>query len=173
MVLPYLAEVLGRVDRRQHPLIAHHHPHHAHHPHIQQTFQFAPPDQGVRYDDGHYDTYGKRLTSSRSSSSSEKSVPRKRSYTTLAPLTTSVDESAYDMGDNPPSAIYEVDMSYGSMDADGSPIDGSNSGGEQEDVQMKTIDGQVAMITTKSATETKITMPFTLPECDLSLTNAQ
>ncbi|PIL24118.1 hypothetical protein GSI_13870 [Ganoderma sinense ZZ0214-1] len=30
----------------------------------------------------------------------------------------------------------------------------------------------VTMITTKSANETKIPMPFTLPECDLSLTNA-
>ena len=124
-------------------LIAHHHPHHAHHPHIQQTFQFAPPDQGVRYDDGHYDTYGKRLTSSRSSSSSEKSVPRKRSYQTLAPLTTSVEETEYGMGDNPPSAIdYEVDMGY-PMDADGSPIDGSNSGGEQDDPQLKPMEGQV------------------------------
>ncbi len=124
-------------------LVAHHHPHHTHHPHIQQPFQFAPPDQGIRYDDGHYDSYGKRLTSSRSSSSSEKSVPRKRSYTTLAPLTTSVEETPYDLGDNPNSAMYdEVDMSYGPMDAEGSPIDGSNSGGEQDE-QMKPMEGQL------------------------------
>ncbi|KAI0326249.1 hypothetical protein GY45DRAFT_1259307 [Cubamyces sp. BRFM 1775] len=129
-------------------LVGHHHPqHHPHHPHIQQPFQFAAPDQGgVRYEDAHYDSYGsKRLTSSRSSSSSEKSVPRKRSYTTLAPLATSVEETAYDLngGENPGSAMYdEVDMSYGAMDTEGSPIDGSNSGGEQDD-PMKPMDGQV------------------------------
>ncbi|KAH9939093.1 HSF-type DNA-binding-domain-containing protein [Epithele typhae] len=121
-------------------LIAHGHHPHAHHPHIQQPFQFAPPDHGVRYDDGHYDSYGKRLTSSRSSSCSDKSVPRKRSYQSLAPLTTNVEEG-YHMGENPQSALYdEVDMSY-PMDAEGSPIDGSNSGGEQDD---KPMDGQVS-----------------------------
>ena len=122
-------------------LAAHHHPHHAHHPHIQPTFQFAVPDgQGVRYDE-HYDSYGKRLTSSRSSSSSEKSVPRKRSYTTLAPLSTSVEES-YDMGDNPSSAyLDDMEMSY-NVDPEASPIDGSNSGGEQDE-QMKPMEGQV------------------------------
>ncbi|KAI0832035.1 HSF-type DNA-binding-domain-containing protein [Trametes gibbosa] len=122
-------------------LVGHHH----HHPHIQQPFQFAPPDHGVRYDDSYHDSYGsKRLTSSRSSSSSEKSVPRKRSYTTLAPLATSVEETAYDLGDNPNSAMYdEVDMSYSAMDTEGSPIDGSNSGGEQDE-QMKPMDGQVS-----------------------------
>ncbi|KAI0630648.1 HSF-type DNA-binding-domain-containing protein [Trametes polyzona] len=127
-------------------LVGHHgHPHHPHHPHIQQPFQFAPPDQGVRYDDAHYDTYGaKRLTSSRSSSSSEKSVPRKRSYTTLAPLATSVEETAYDMGENPGSGMYdEVDMGYGAMDTEGSPIDGSNSGGEQDE-QLKPMEGQMS-----------------------------
>ncbi|KAI0765634.1 HSF-type DNA-binding-domain-containing protein [Trametes elegans] len=125
-------------------LLGHHHP--QHHPHIQQPFQFAAPDQGVRYDDAHYDSYGgpKRLTSSRSSSSSEKSVPRKRSYTTLAPLTTSVEETAYDMGDAPPgSAMYDdVDIGYGAMDTEGSPIDGSNSGGEQDE-HLKPMEGQV------------------------------
>ncbi|KAH9857294.1 HSF-type DNA-binding-domain-containing protein [Lenzites betulinus] len=115
-----------------------------HHPHIQQQFQFAAPDHGVRYEDPHYDSYGgsKRLTSSRSSSSSEKSVPRKRSYANLAPLATSVEEP-YDLGDNPNSAMYdEVDMSYSAMDTEGSPIDGSNSGGEQDE-QMKPMDGQL------------------------------
>ncbi|RDX51373.1 hypothetical protein OH76DRAFT_1347384 [Lentinus brumalis] len=124
-------------------LAAHHHSHHAHHPHIQPTFQFAVPDgPGVRYDE-HYDSYGKRLTSSRSSSSSEKSVPRKRSYTTLAPLTTSVEETQYDMGENPSSAyLDDMEMSY-SVDPEASPIDGSNSGGEQDD-QMKPMEGQVS-----------------------------
>ena len=37
----------------------------------------------------------------------------------------------------------EVDMSYGAMDTEGSPIDGSNSGGEQDD-PMKPMDGQVS-----------------------------
>ncbi|KAI0351337.1 hypothetical protein OH77DRAFT_947898 [Trametes cingulata] len=134
-------------------LVAHHHSQH-HHPHIQQPFQFAPPDHhggGVRYepDGGHYASDGaygapKRLTSSRSSSSSEKSVPRKRSYTTLAPLATSVEETAYDLGEAPGSAMYdEVDMAYGGMDPDGSPIDGSNSGGEGDE-HMKPMEGQVA-----------------------------
>ncbi|KAJ3009064.1 hypothetical protein NUW54_g2922 [Trametes sanguinea] len=136
-----------RPSAPQHGSLVGHHgpPHHSHHPHIQQPFQFSAPDQGVRYDDAHYDTYGsKRLTSSRSSSSSEKSVPRKRSYTTLAPLTTSVEETPYELGsENPGSAMYdEVDMGYGAMDTDGSPIDGSNSGGEQDE-QMKPMDGQV------------------------------
>ncbi|KAH9893582.1 HSF-type DNA-binding-domain-containing protein [Cubamyces lactineus] len=130
-------------------LVGHHHAqHHQHHPHIQQPFQFAAPDQGgVRYEDAHYESYGaKRLTSSRSSSSSEKSVPRKRSYTTLAPLATSVEETPYDLngGENPGSAMYdEVDMTYGAMDTEGSPIDGSNSGGEQDD-PMKPMDGQMS-----------------------------
>ena len=70
-------------------------------------------------------------------------MPRKRSYTTLAPLATSVEETQYDLGDNPNSAMYdEVDMTYGQMDAEGSPIDGSNSGGEQDE-QMKPMEGQV------------------------------
>ncbi|KAI0690880.1 HSF-type DNA-binding-domain-containing protein [Cerioporus squamosus] len=123
-------------------LAAHHHGHHGHHPHIQPTFQFAVPDgNGVRYDE-HYESYGKRLTSSRSSSSSEKSVPRKRSYTTLAPLTTSVEETPYDMSENPSSAyLDDMEMSY-SVDPEASPIDGSNSGGEQDE-QMKPMEGQV------------------------------
>ncbi|CDO69686.1 hypothetical protein BN946_scf184851.g74 [Trametes cinnabarina] len=136
-------------------LVGHHGaPHHSHHPHIQHPFQFSAPDQGgVRYDDAHYDSYGaKRLTSSRSSSSSEKSVPRKRSYTTLAPLTTSVEETPYELGsENPGSAMYdEVDMGYGAMDTDGSPIDGSTSGGEQDE-QMKPIDGQLHSANANSA----------------------
>ncbi|OCH86530.1 hypothetical protein OBBRIDRAFT_737805 [Obba rivulosa] len=111
------------------------HHHHAHHTPVQQPFQFAPPEQGMRYDDAHYD-YGasRRLTSSRSSSSSEKSVPRKRSFTTVTPLATSVEET-YDHGPNAmdTSPYDEVDMAYGGLDAEGSPVDGSTSGGEQED----------------------------------------
>ncbi|KAI0924334.1 hypothetical protein AcV7_003099 [Taiwanofungus camphoratus] len=126
-----------------HPQISahHHHSHHHHHPHMQQPFQFAAPDHGVRYDEGHYDYSGRRLTSSRSSSSSEKSVPRKRSFPTVSTLATSVEETAYDhsMGTSP---YDEVDMSYGGLDAEGSPIDGSTSGGEQDD-QLKPMEGQI------------------------------
>lgn len=36
----------------------------------------------------------------------------------------------------------EVEMSYGGLDAEGSPIDGSTSGGEQDD-QLKPLDGHM------------------------------
>lgn len=53
-----------------------------------------------------------------------------------------MEETAYDLGEGPNSAMYdEVDMSYGAMDTEGSPIDGSNSGGEDD--QMKPMEGQV------------------------------
>lgn len=120
---------------------------------MQQPFQFTAPDQGVRYDDPQYDyASGRRLTSSRSSSSSEKSVPRKRSFTTGTPLATSVEESAatpvsgnYDHSNTPmdTSPYDEVDMSYGGLDAEGSPVDGSTSGGEQDD-QLKPLDSQMS-----------------------------
>ncbi|KAH8093236.1 HSF-type DNA-binding-domain-containing protein [Cristinia sonorae] len=135
----------------QHSLSPHHASHH--HPHMQQQpFQFSPPDQGVRYDDPQYDYNGRRLTSSRSSSSSEKSVPRKRSFTTGTPLATSVEESAatpvsgsYDHSSTPmdTSPYDEVDMAYGGLDAEGSPVDGSTSGGEQDD-QLKPLDSQMS-----------------------------
>lgn len=148
----------------QNALSPHHH--HHHHTHIhpqqqqQQPFQFTPPEQGggVRYDDPHYESYGsgstRRLTSSRSSSSSEKSVPRKRSFTTTSgtPLPNAVNEENaptpvsgnYDHSNtNMDTSPYdEVDMTYGGLDAEGSPVDGSTSGGEQDD-HTKPMEGQV------------------------------
>ncbi|KAI0782796.1 HSF-type DNA-binding-domain-containing protein [Abortiporus biennis] len=147
----------------QNSLSPHHHHSHHHHAHMQQQpFQFSPPDQGVRYDDAQYDSYPstRRLTSSRSSSSSEKSVPRKRSFTTGTPLPTSLEESAatpvsgsYDHtnGAMDTSPYDEVDMSYGGMDADGSPVDGSTSGGEQDD-QLKPLDGGLSSSTVSITT---------------------
>ncbi|CAL1713993.1 unnamed protein product [Somion occarium] len=142
----------------QNALSPHHHHHHAH-IHQQQPFQFTPPEHGgggVRYDDPQYEPYGstRRLTSSRSSSSSEKSVPRKRSFTTTGgtPLPNAVNEENaptpvsgnYDhAGSNMDTSPYdEVDMNYGGLDAEGSPVDGSTSGGEQDD-QAKAMEGQV------------------------------
>lgn len=40
------------------------------------------------------------------------------------------------------SPYDEVDMAYGGLDAEGSPVDGSTSGGEQDDHQ-KPMEGQV------------------------------
>ncbi|KAF7794975.1 hypothetical protein EIP86_006118 [Pleurotus ostreatoroseus] len=135
----------------QNSLSPHHHPHH-HHPHVQQPFQFVPPDQNVRYDDAQYDyNSSRRLTSSRSSSSSEKSVPRKRSFTAGNPLPPSVEESAatpvsgqYDHAANAmdTSPYDEVEMQYPGMDAEGSPVEGSTSGGEQDD-QLKPLDAHM------------------------------
>ncbi|KAI0685848.1 HSF-type DNA-binding-domain-containing protein [Cytidiella melzeri] len=145
----------------QNALSAHHHHHHPqHHPHhhshvshVSQPFQFAPPDQhNVRYDDSAYDySNSRRLTSSRSSSSSDKSVPRKRSFTSGTSLPPPPEESAatpvsgtYDHTANngamDTSPYDEVDMNYSGMDAEASPIDGSNSGGEQDD-QLKPLVG--------------------------------
>ncbi|KAF9814335.1 hypothetical protein IEO21_05178 [Rhodonia placenta] len=118
---------------------SHHHAHHHHH--VQQPFGFAAPDHGgMRYDDTHYD-YTRRLTSSRSSSSSEKSVPRKRSFGTVPALSTSVEEPAYDQTMDA-SPYDEVEMSYPGLDAENSPIDGSTSGGEQDD-HMKPMEAQI------------------------------
>lgn len=128
--------------------LAHHH--HTLHP-VQTPFQFVPPEHGVRYDDSQYDySSGRRITSSRSSSSSEKSVPRKRSFTSGTSLPTSVEESAatpvsgtYDQSNNTmdTSPYDEVEMNYGGLDAENSPIDGSTSGGEQDE-HMKPMDSQ-------------------------------
>ena len=133
----------------QNALTAHHH--NLHHSHVQQPFQFSPPEQGVRYDDSQYDSSYRRITSSRSSSSSEKSVPRKRSFTSGTALSPAVEESAatpvsasYDHTDNAGTnsmAYDEVEMSYGGLDAENSPIDGSTSGGEQDE-QTKPQEGQ-------------------------------
>ncbi|GBE89440.1 predicted protein [Sparassis crispa] len=108
----------------------------AQHAHL-QPFQFSP-DHDSAYD------YGapRRLTSSRSSSSSDRSVPRKRSFTT--PLATSVEEP-YE------HASYEdVDMGY-ALDPEGSPVDGSTSGGEQDD-QLKPLSSTSAPGSTMSLT---------------------
>lgn len=125
--------------------------HHTH-AHVSQPFQFAPPDHHVRYDDSGYDyASGRRLTSSRSSSSSDKSVPRKRSFTSGTSLPPPAEESAatpvsgsYDHanGAMDTSPYDEVEMNYGGMDAEGSPIDGSTSGGEQDD-QLKPLEGHL------------------------------
>ncbi|KAI0079430.1 hypothetical protein K474DRAFT_655611 [Panus rudis PR-1116 ss-1] len=130
----------------QNTLSPHHHHHHHHHP-MQHPFQYTPPEQGggggMRYDDPQYDSYNRRLTSSRSSSSSEKSVPRKRSYTTTAipnPVNEENAPTPVSYSTNMDTSYDEVDMSYGpGLDAEGSPVDGSTSGGEQDD-QVKPMD---------------------------------
>lgn len=78
-------------------------------------------------------------------------MPRKRSFTSGTPLPPPAEESAatpvsgnYDHanGAMDTSPYDEVEMSYGGLDAEGSPIDGSNSGGEQDD-QLKPLDGHI------------------------------
>jgi hypothetical protein len=105
-------------------------------------FAFAPPDQqGVRYDQGQFDVNGmqRSTTSSRSSSSSEKSIPRKRSFTSgSAPLPVSMEENVYEnvatpMELNTPASYEEVEMGYAGMDSQGSPVEGNSSGGEPDD----------------------------------------
>ncbi|TFY50280.1 hypothetical protein EVJ58_g11113 [Rhodofomes roseus] len=107
------------------------HAHHAHHHGLQPPFTFAPPGDhaAVRYDEP-YDYAGRRLTSSRSSSSSDKSVPRKRSFPTVPALSTNIEEPYGDHSMDA-SPYDEVDMNYGGLE--GSPVDGSTSGGEQDD----------------------------------------
>ncbi|GJE93839.1 HSF-type DNA-binding-domain-containing protein [Phanerochaete sordida] len=146
----------------QNALTAHHS---LHHTHVQPPFQFAPPEQGVRYDESQYNDYpgGRRITSSRSSSSSEKSVPRKRSFTSGNALSPPAEESAatpvsgtYDHSSGAApmdtSPYDEVDMNYGGLDAENSPIDGSTSGGEQDE-QGKASDtqGNAGQSTSQSA----------------------
>lgn len=126
----------------------------AHHtqfnPQHQSQFSFAPPDHGIRYDDPQqYELNARRVAlSSRSSSSSDKSIPRKRSFNGLPTLSTNVEESMYD----DPNAVMdlsqhpsydEMDISYNPMDSNNSPIDGSSSNGEQED-QAKPLDAQTS-----------------------------
>ncbi|KAI0715942.1 HSF-type DNA-binding-domain-containing protein [Fomitopsis betulina] len=121
------------------------HAHHAHHHGaLQPPFTFAPPagqDHAVRYEE-QYDYAGRRLTSSRSSSSSDKSVPRKRSFPTVPALSTNVEEPYGDHAMDA-SPYDEVDMGYGGMEAEGSPVDGSISGGEQDD-QLKPLEGPLS-----------------------------
>ena len=113
----------------------------------QPQFSFAPPDQGSRYDEQHFDLTARRVAlSSRSSSSSDKSVPRKRSFTAGTSLATNVEEGMYDASNggmdlSTPASYDEVEMGYAGLDQGGSPIDGGSSSGEQED-QLKPLDGQ-------------------------------
>ena len=108
------------------------HLHHHHHPAV-HPFQFVPPPLDHRYDDQsavsvQYD-YSRRLTSSRSSSSDEKSIPRKRSFTANG---TMLEDNLYETGDLEGSVYDEMDMSYTNA-VSGSPADGgSNSGGEDD-----------------------------------------
>ena len=113
------------------------HIHHHHHPAV-HPFQFVPPPIDHRYEDQstvpvQYD-YSRRLTSSRSSSSDEKSIPRKRSFTNNP---TMLDDNLYETGDTdihtPGGSVYdEMDVSYTNA-ISGSPADGgSNSGGEED-----------------------------------------
>ncbi|THH08909.1 hypothetical protein EW146_g8841, partial [Bondarzewia mesenterica] len=125
-----------------------HNPFGSHHPQfpIQNQFSFTPPDLGIRYDDQHYDLTARRVAlSSRSSSSSDKSVPRKRSFTAGTSLSTNVEEGMYDtstgMDLSTPASYDEVEMGYPSLDHGGSPIDGGSSSGEQDD-QLKPLDSQ-------------------------------
>ena len=77
-------------------------------------------------------------------------MPRKRSFTGGNPLAPSVEESAatpvsgnYDHSNNMDTSPYdEVEMSYSGMDQESSPVDGSTSGGEQDD-QLKPLDGSM------------------------------
>ena len=113
------------------------HLHHHHHPAI-HPFQFVPTPHDHRYDDQPtvsvpFD-YSRRLNSSRSSSSDEKSIPRKRSFTTNA---TMLEDHLYEAADvdihTPNGSLYDdMDISYTNA-VSGSPADGgSNSGGEED-----------------------------------------
>ncbi|KAI0297477.1 HSF-type DNA-binding-domain-containing protein [Multifurca ochricompacta] len=142
------------------PFGAHHHaqfhPNHSQQPSQQQQqqqqsqqpgppsqFSFAPPDNqgGIRFDSDptHNDLSARRVgLSSRSSSSSDKSVPRKRSFTAGTSLHTNVDERMFDplgqpMDIHTPASYDEVEMGYpSSLDPNGSPIDEATSD-EQDD----------------------------------------
>ncbi|TFY78641.1 hypothetical protein EWM64_g5372 [Hericium alpestre] len=144
----------------QNPFGAHQHPP-SHPPYgqhpppgSQHQFSFAPPDQsqGIRYEDPNYDISRRMGLSSRSSSSSEKSVPRKRSFTAgPLPIPPNIEEAnMFDASgtsmqlDNPAEAYDEVDMGYPSVDPNGSPIDGSTSSGEQDDQLKPLIDTPTA-----------------------------
>lgn len=81
--------------------------------------------------------------SSRSSSSSGKSIPRKRSFTGAAHLPIAMEESVYESSlpgsltaslDLGAGAFDDMDGGYSGMDPQGSPIDGSISGGEHDEM---------------------------------------
>jgi hypothetical protein len=144
------------------PFGAHHHPQfHSNHQQQQQQqqqshsqFSFGPPDnQGsIRFDPdpAHNDLAARRVgLSSRSSSSSDKSVPRKRSFTAGTSLPTNVEERMFEALGPPPMDIHtpasydEVEMGYpSSLDPNGSPIDETTS--DEQDDHLKPLDGQMA-----------------------------
>lgn len=127
----------------------------------QQTgqFSFTPPDNqgGIRFDsDPTHDLTARRVAlSSRSSSSSDKSVPRKRSFTAghSTSLPTNVEERMFDalaqpMDIHTPASYDEVDMGYpSSLDPNGSPIDETTS--DEQDDHLKPLDGQMTSPTSQ------------------------
>lgn len=151
-----------------------HHTQFNHHQH-QSQFSFAPPDHGIRYDDPQqYELNARRVAlSSRSSSSSDKSIPRKRSFNGLPTLSTNVEESMYDdpnsvMDLGQHTGFDEVDMTYTAMDPNGSPIDGNSSNGEQDE-QGKSLDAQPS--SSQSQSSLQAGMPNTLPSKPLGTNN--
>jgi hypothetical protein len=123
-------------------------------------FSFTPPDnQGIRFDsDPTHDLTARRVAmSSRSSSSSDKSVPRKRSFTAghSTSLPTNVEERMFDalaqpMDIHTPNSYDEVEMGYpSSLDPNGSPIDESAS--DEQDDHLKPLDGQMTSPTVPSS----------------------
>ncbi|KAH9964407.1 HSF-type DNA-binding-domain-containing protein [Russula compacta] len=142
---------------------AHHHAQfHSNHTQQQQTqpssgpgsqFSFGSSDnQGsLRFDSDptHNDLTARRVgLSSRSSSSSDKSVPRKRSFTAGTSLPPNVEERMFDSLGQPmdihtPASYDEVEMGYpSSLDPNGSPIDDGTS--DEQDDHLKPLDGQMA-----------------------------
>ncbi|KAN0109679.1 HSF-type DNA-binding domain containing protein [Russula decolorans] len=140
------------------PFGAHHQFHSGHQQQQQQQqppsqFSFGPPDNqgGVRFesDPAHNDLSARRVClSSRSSSSSDKSVPRKRSFTAGTSLPANMEERMFDalgqsMDIHTPASYDEVEMGYpSSLDPNGSPIDEATS--DEQDDLLKPLDGQVA-----------------------------
>ncbi|KAI9510562.1 HSF-type DNA-binding-domain-containing protein [Russula earlei] len=143
------------------PFGAHHHAqfHSNHHQQQQRQqappsqFSFGPPDNqgGIRFDPDptHNDLTARRVgMSSRSSSSSDKSVPRKRSFTAGTSLPTNMEERMFDalaqpMDIHTPASYDEVEMGYpSSVDPNGSPIDETTS--DEQDDHLKPLDGQMA-----------------------------
>ncbi|KAI0249681.1 HSF-type DNA-binding-domain-containing protein [Lactifluus subvellereus] len=113
-------------------------------------FSFAPPDNqgGIRFDSDHNDLSARRVgLSSRSSSSSDKSVPRKRSFTAGTSLPTNMEERMFDALGQPmdihtPASYDEVEMGYpSSLDPNGSPIDEATS--DEQDDHLKPLDSHM------------------------------
>jgi hypothetical protein len=136
------------------PFGAHHHTqfHSGHQQQPPSQFSFGPPDNqgGVRFesDPTHNDLTARRVClSSRSSSSSDKSVPRKRSFTAGTSLPANVEERMFDALGQPmdihtPASYDEVEMGYpSSLDPNGSPIDEATS--DEQDDHLKPLDGQM------------------------------